>query len=794
MYPEFFDEIRAIRSELADSGIKPEPMTLIGRFARRGVQISPDALHKLAPMFESTHVKGFWPYLVPGIILHAISTLLTGQNATAVFDPWAGCGELLATVSKTTGAIRELAFTRNMSEFEAGKTLAPSINWHLGDPLALIGTLNEEFDVVASIPPFNTKSDHPVSISSTDGTPVELKDSLGNSIIAVSLSRLNVNGIALFVVPASFFFNHCSVLRSFPAFGFGVEAALALPSGTFSPYTGILTYLIVVRKHVISKMFVGQLSFDERTNLQVLSNFKERREGGKLELGRLVDPMSFSGLEAIRREERLRELEHSYGSPAIRLGDLATTIDRGRFGDHFRFPKRENCIYIPLLGVTDVVDSLENLKIKPQNYAQVSIDPKLSKAQFVAHFLNSEFGREIREENKVGSVIPKLNNQKLKELWIFVPDLQKQESMLAIETRIAEERNTLLGMQNELSDFRRELWKRPRTSSQVNEQLKSFSARLSGSLRQHTAERLENWFETLPFPLASILRTWRTVPSQDFKSKYEHLLHFFEAVAEFSAVVFLSAFSSNEKVFAPHRQKLGDAMEKQNLSFHHATFGTWKIIVEFLGKQTRDLLSGDREARSLCAQLFSDPTLVLPTALSNKGLAAILSRTNKLRNDWTGHGGIVGAREAQLRNEQLLTKIQELRKLTAETWADIHLVRALYCLPRRGAFDNEIALMMGSNREFVKELRATPLWLDVEHLYLSNRASGQSLKLLPFIRIGPLPQSENYACYFYSRLERDGKCRFVSYHYGEAPELSDSFDETAEAIRVLTAVQDSAAD
>ena len=36
-------------------------------------------------------------------------------------------------------------------------------------------------------------------------------------------------------------------------------------------------------------MFVAQLSGDEKTNLQILDNLREDREGGTLELGRYVD-------------------------------------------------------------------------------------------------------------------------------------------------------------------------------------------------------------------------------------------------------------------------------------------------------------------------------------------------------------------------------------------------------------------------------------------------------------------------------------------------------------------------
>ena len=109
--------------------------------------------------------------------------------------------------------------------------------------------------------------------------------------------------------------------------------------------------------------------------------------------------------------------------------------------------------------------------------------------------------------------------------------------------------------------------------------------------------------------------------SQDFKTKHEHLLHFFEGTAEFISIIFLSAYRSNEALFKSHRNKLADFMQKQSLSFQRTTFGTWKLVVEYFGKRTRELLAGGKEEQELCADIFSDQTLALPKALSLKELA-----------------------------------------------------------------------------------------------------------------------------------------------------------------------------
>ena len=258
------------------------------------------------------------------------------------------------------------------------------------------------------------------------------------------------------------------------------------------------------------------------------------------------------------------------------------------------------------------------------------------------------------------------------------------------------------------------------------------------------------------------------------------------------SVILLSAFSSNEALFGPHKQKLAEAMQKQNLSFQRATFGTWKLVVEYLGKQTRELLSINgkkpedaQNDRALCADIFADVSLGLPEALSRKELAAILSTTNKMRNDWSGHGGVVGQEEAQLRNEQLLAEVQKLRGVLADTWADTQLIRGLHSQRRRDLYENEVAVLMGSNTEFFKEGRTMATDLDVERLYLSKNNSTRPLELLPLIQVGPSPQSAKNACYFFNRLEPEG-ARFVSYHFTDKPEWSSEFTDATDAIKFLT--------
>jgi hypothetical protein len=769
------------------------PEELAEFLKKEGVRFSAHDLIVFGYILATRFGRSAGTFYLPEWLAEVFSTLIEGVSPKTICDPWAGIGFLIGVLREVSKAKTTIAFTQNQGEYALGKVLIPEADWQVGVPLQVLAAGTKEFDVVASMLPMGVRSHQPLKLTLTNGDAVELADDLGNLILVATSMRLRSSGVGLFVVTPSFFFSQRSVFRRFSELGIGVEAALELPSGTFAPYTNISAYLVLVRRKPSTQMFVAKLSTDINTNLQIIRNLQQKTVGGSLELGRFVAPESFRSIEYLRAVETFTIAEKRFGAPSVRIEELAVAINLGRFGDNFTFLTLENAIYVPLIGNSDVVESLDELTLKPQNYAQIVIDPSQSNARFVSRFLNSEFGKKLREQNKTG-FIPKLNKQTLKELRVLVPDLSTQRRMLAIEANITAEHNTVMALKNELTELQRELWANPKTAQSVEKRLKGLATRLSGGIKQHASETLDQWFETLPFPMASILRSWQATPSQDFKTKHEHLLHFFEGTAEFISIILLSAFSSNKAVFEPHKQNLIEVMKKQNLSFKRATFGSWKLVVEYLGKQTRDLLNeigkepnDAKNDRALCSDMFADSSLSLPGALSRKELAAILSTTNKMRNDWSGHSGVVGQEEAELRNQQLLAQVQKLREAIADIWDETQLIHALHCRPRRGVFENEVAILIGSNNEFLKETWPMATWLDVECLYLSKKDSGGALKLLPLVQVGPSPQSAKNACYFFNRLERDG-ARFISYHFADKPELTGQFDAATETIKLISEV------
>ena len=83
-------------------------------------------------------------------------------------------------------------------------------------------------------------------------------------------------------------------------------------------------------------------------------------------------------------------------------------------------------------------------------------------------------------------------------------------------------------------------------------------------------------------------------------------------------------------------------------------------------------------------------------------------------------------------NTNMYAEVQRFREVMADVWSDVQLIHAVSCQPRGGVFENKIAILPGSNSEFLTETRPLSMWLDVEQLYLSRKHDEKALRLLPF--------------------------------------------------------------
>lgn len=313
---------------------------------------------------------------------------------------------------------------------------------------------------------------------------------------------------------------------------------------------------------------------------------------------------------------------------------------------------------------------------------------------------------------------------------------------------------------------------RPASAEEVLDKLKP--SRVYGSAGQGVVP----WADTLPFPLASIL--WHYEAEPDEGTKVGYLLKFFEALAQFTATVLLSACITDRELLDANRAVWFSGRMSRRL--HRATFGEWLELTERLAGTLRSLLEPDG-AEERCRGLFRARDLELAEALTDVELVKVFRHAWDRRNSWTGHGGVAGpqVQRERLRDlDDLLTRTRAVLGWSFETWALLKPGPMTYS---GKMFDLTAAILKGPHPVFRRQQIQLTDALDTARLYMLNDGSFRALELVPFTRViaGKTGQE---ACYFYNRLE-GADARWVSYHFHADPDLLLPDDDVAELLAIL---------
>jgi hypothetical protein len=754
-YKKIIAQFWETANKMRDSGESP----LYSFLKQSRDPIDPESLNAVAQIF------GEW--FTPHPVMLFAKELVTFRKPKNILDPNAGNGIFLASLVKVSKA-KCLGLIKVSSELEKAKLLEPSpeVIWRLGDPLQFLDSTKEQFDAVVSNLPLGMRR-RTLSLP-WNGSTVEVNDEEGRLILLKSALNLSPTGIGTFVVSNSFFFqsNENSVRHVLPRFGLRVAGCFSIPAGAFRPLTSIGGILLVIEHGSSTQMFVGELSGDPERTALLADNFLTGKNGADLSLGRLVRTDSFQSYATLEEEDRLAKMAADFGVPRVALSEIAVELNLAKSEESF--PERPNSVYLPLIGTSRAVTELSEGTIKPHNYIQIVVNEAVADSRYLAGFFNTPLGFSIRRSLCTGSVIPKISKGSLQQAIIFLPPREVQIQTVTGAT-------TLAAAASQIKELETRLWSRPKYVASLLPVIQGLEKK----------ESLPEWLDHLPFPLASILWTYHA-SGADPKVRYEHLLHFFEAVAEFMAIVFLSGFRSQPGVFEQERQNLALALKHGNLSVSQGTFGTWKTIVDYFSKRGRILLNGAASDFELCSSLFSCGNREVLEMLFSRTLVSLIQETNAHRNLWTGHGGIVGQEVAEERHAILLAALAKLRDVFGAIWDSVELVRPIGGRLKAGIFENQVDRLMGPRVPFERVERKTAMSLDADDLYLLPLYESRSLKLIPLVKIMPAPKTAQNACYFYNRRQKDQRIRFVSYHFEQEAEVIDQFSDTLEILQLIS--------
>ena len=744
---------------------------LMSELHRRNISVTYDELRYIAEMWGTQTGISVAPLWLGDFIGQYLKPL----RPASILDPFAQ-SLLLPTISEVSGAADGVGLVLSPEVHEMLMLAGADnrISWiHTGDYYMRdvsgrtyqepwFESVQKQFDAVVSLPPLgNPKQIATIRVGNEE---VTFKDNPTYITLFQACNLLTSNGAALFVTTPGFPRpEEHWVYAHLPQFGLYIDAVLSIPSRAL-PGVGVETILVIVRRNEPEHIFIGQLSTDTAHNQALLENLQARKRGDDVSLGRLVDAAHTTSFRAVANQERIRALAGQMGYPPVRLADVAVSVERVYPNRRSDFLERPNTVYLPIIGRAVAVTSASEFTIKPENYIQIALHPDRALALYVAGFFNTPLGQLIREQALSGVYIPKISKQSLGTVQLYLPDLQTQIKTIEAATKIT-------NLITELRELQDQVWARPR-------QLGRTIAAVGQVNREET---LTGWLDFLPFPLASILWTYNTSGGDDEK-RFRHLLHFFEALAEFYAIVLLSGFMNDTAEFEKARDEYTKAIPAS--SRQHGSFGIWVQIGSSLSKRARSMVNKNSEERQRCMDMFNTTNQEVLNMLLSSQIIGTLQNVNSDRNDWGGHGGFLPHARARELRAILENHLSTVRGVISHNWQNYQLIRPGLGRYSKGKYDYLVELVMGRSTPFESNRITTTVVLEDGQLYLHTPNESTALKLVPLVRVMQSPESVDNACYFYNRFE-GSKVRFVTYQFAREGDIVEAFPDTVEALNTI---------
>lgn len=714
-------------------------------------------------VIEQADLRQVGVFTTPSIITDFIIDLAKAINPKSVLDPTCGSGLLLHHIVKAGNVSVAHGIDLDYDSYEiATKLLEGDAKIYCNDLFTIKTDLENEYDLIAADPPLGVRLEK-------EQLPENLRDftfhDMSNYVAIWACYRLAPKGTLTILMP-SFAALDKKFHDVIHTMGLRFRAILHVPSGS-RLNTNVATNIVVIDRNPQKDLFTGQLSKDAENRAHLLRNFKRHKSDGHPRSGRTIALEEFLGYEAVEAQHLLRQRIRGTRLVAYRFSDLlvrSSSYNTLRQVDPDN--ASENSLYLTIMGTqlhlaTDEVPSKDIVK------RIYFLDETKVDVHYLKDWLLSDLGQTALRAaggSRIG-FRPRISPLVLENLVCYLPPLDDQYQALEAVRALAR-------IRAEAQELEDQCWM-GLSGDDLLERTKTLNH----------VDRYEDWIESLPYPLASILRR-HLASGDDPRVRFAVLLHFFEALAQFLATVHLSAYNTDSLIWQDRQRDLLKLLERQHLRFDLATFGTWKAVVEFLSASTRAMLKDD-EQTSIALRLYSVTSTSWLDKLCNSEITDILSKANGVRNKYSGHGGAMGGAQAETIEKDLLTLIQNIRLVFGRNWNQYELIRAEGMTYSRGIYTYKVPRLMGANSQFGRVTRTSMQAMDTDELYLFSKGLATGLKLLPFIRVMASPSNVANACYFYNRVV-PGKHRFVSYHFDAEAAVESSFQDTAIALKELT--------
>jgi len=154
---------------------------------------------------------------------------------------------------------------------------------------------------------------------------------------------------------------------------------------------------------------VGELQADSERRKLLLKNLQSRQETKDYALGMLVEKEGFRSYAVLKAQREYETQISRQGLPLVNLADLIQEANAPKRNAEPSFPDRANALYLPSIGLSEVVTSTEQFRIKPHNYLQLVLKQPWWNGRLLGGVSQLGIGLTDAAQSLLWNFIPKIS-------------------------------------------------------------------------------------------------------------------------------------------------------------------------------------------------------------------------------------------------------------------------------------------------------------------------------------------------------------------------------------------------
>lgn len=669
-------------------------------------------------------------FSTPENLISLIAELSNGIPANQILDPACGSATLLTSVASGKQNVVLTGIDINQGIiFKAESVLQNSgIKYRLINADFFMAELEGNFDLVVCNPPFGMKFDKEI-----DGIKFR---SVESAFILRSLQLLKPDGYAIFIAPEGLLFNESNRgFRDLISQRYSLQAVISLPSGSFQPYAGIKTSILIFKNSKQAEnVFFAEFA-EPQALKAIVSNFQRQTSNKNLSQGFWVSFGNIQKADSVwvyGRYKSIKDFETRRVSSKYPLRLLSELVSIGKSKS-----TTADTILIQRIGNQPKVIMKDELPetSNSKNYIELTISGDEVLPQYLKLYLNSEQGKNQLLSIVSGGVIPSLRAHDLESIYIEVPDLGTQIQIVSTAQKLLEMSATVQV-----------------ATQSFYSQLFNYSELLPLIERFNKADEKDVAFENLISPLAISFRIV-TKGSSDITSQRENYFKMFEMIAVLNSIVLLSALPKEIQ-----EQYDKDIWTENKKGYARASFGLWVALYRRLANLYKQLgRQSNQNMNDLLSSLPFGKDFYLD--LASQELIGILDTITTKRNDST-HGGMISDVITRKLVDEMHPYLIKMFEKLIKAYSTVSLIYPLSMKKNNGLYKVKVKQLQSTATPYIEQDIETEIDLDTESLYLFNYVSGMRLKLLPeYVKLIECQTCGNWSIYFFNNID-GGKAHY----------------------------------